>query len=104
MHFATSMSFATVPVTGSRTRVCGTVVAESRLISSDCRAISSPLCLLDLHEKRLELGRLRVSVAHGRRESVDEIARLREALEAPVQRQADGVHLLALHGQRLDAF
>ena len=42
MHFDTSISFATLPVTGSRTVGGGIVVAETRLISSDCNAISFP--------------------------------------------------------------
>src|SRR6478752_10170459 len=102
MHFDTSISFATVPVTG--TRICGegVVVAETRLISSDCRAISFPLCLLDLHEERLEFRRLGIPVAHGGRQRIDEIARLREALEAPVQRETNGLHFLSLDRQRPD--
>src|ERR1700712_3172851 len=99
MHFETSISFATVPVTGSRTCGGGVVVAETRLISSDCSAISYPLCLLDLDQERLEFRCLRIPVAHGRRQRIDEIARLREALESPVQRKSDGLHLLPLDHQ-----
>src|ERR1700761_4210103 len=39
MHLLTSISFATVPVTGSRTPGGGVVVADRRLISNDCSAI-----------------------------------------------------------------
>src|ERR1700732_3944378 len=39
MHFVTSISFATLPVTGSRTDGGGTVVADCRLIFHDCRDI-----------------------------------------------------------------
>src|ERR1700737_3045588 len=42
MHFDTSISFATLPVTGSRTEGGWTVVADWRLISNDCSAISPP--------------------------------------------------------------
>ncbi len=40
MHLDTSISLATVPVTGSRAVGGGVVVADTRLMSSDCNAIS----------------------------------------------------------------
>src|ERR1700756_4332085 len=43
MHLVTSISFATVPVAGSRTDGGVTVVADWRLMSSDCRAMIFPL-------------------------------------------------------------
>jgi hypothetical protein len=39
MHFDTSISLATEPVTGLRAVGGGVVVAETRLISKDCNAM-----------------------------------------------------------------
>ena len=39
MHLVVSMSFATWPVYASRTSGSGSVVAERRMMSSDCNAI-----------------------------------------------------------------
>ena len=58
----------------------------------------------DFDQERLELRRLRYS--RRRRTGVSvlrPIARLGDAHEAPVDRQADGVHLFAVDRQRLDA-
>src|ERR1700733_14978030 len=104
MHLLTSISFATVPVIGSRTAGDCTVVAERRLISNDCSAIASPLGLLDLHQERLEFRCLRIPVAHDRRQRIAQITRFRLPFEAPMQRNADRLHLLAVDHQRLDAF
>src|SRR5450830_1842260 len=43
MHLVTSISLATVPVTGSRTLGGGVVVADTRLISNDCIDMVSPM-------------------------------------------------------------
>ena len=96
MSFATSSRLAAPPGEG-------VVVAERALMSSDCSAMSSSLYLLDVHEKRLELRRLRVGVAHERRQGVGDVAVLGQPHEAPVDRDADGMHLLARHGERLQA-
>src|SRR5215470_5778086 len=101
MHLVVSMSFATVPVYAPRTSGEGLVVAERRMMSSDCSGISH---LLDLHEEGLELGRLRVGVADHGSECVDEEPGLGETGESRVQRNAHGVHRLALHGERPQTF
>src|SRR5690349_11118527 len=101
MHLVTSMSLATWPLYASRTCGSGSVVAERRTMSSDCRAIV--LDLLDLDEERLELGRLRVAVADDGRERVGEEAGLRDARESPVDRNADRVHDFPFDRQRPDA-
>ncbi len=56
MHLDTSISFATVPVTGSRTDGAGKVVADRRLISSDCSAIASPYAFSTLTRNDLNSG------------------------------------------------
>jgi hypothetical protein len=43
MHLLVSISLATSPPTGSRTLGMGVVVAERRLISSDCKAMAYSL-------------------------------------------------------------
>ncbi|ABA52345.1 hypothetical protein BURPS1710b_A0731 [Burkholderia pseudomallei 1710b] len=78
-------------------------MAETRLISSDCNAISFPLRLFHFHQERFEFRCLRVAVADGRSQGVREIAGLRQSLEAPVQRHADRLHLPAVDHERLDA-
>src|SRR5258707_1159463 len=103
MHLETSMSFATSVV--SRTDGDGVVVAERRGVSSDCSAMSGsfPSGLLDVHQERLELWRLRVGVADEGREGVGDIAVLRHALEAPMDRNSDRVNLPSVTVERLDA-
>jgi len=59
--------------------------------------------LLDVDQERLELRRLDVGVAHERGERVDQVPGLGQPLEAPVQRQPDGVDLPSLDGERVDA-
>src|SRR5690606_12625825 len=100
MHLLASISLATPPVTGSRMAGGCVVVAEPRLMSSDCRAIARLLCLFHVHEERLELGCVRVAVADRGRERVGQVARLGQAHEAPVDRDADVVHGLAVDLQR----
>src|SRR5512143_1284736 len=105
MHFETSMSFATSSVR----RICGAEVveAERRVTSSVWRAMSRLLdharrSLLDVHQERLELRGLGVAVADERGERVREVAGSGLAVEPPVQRDADGVDLLAVDLERLD--
>src|SRR4051812_41313437 len=53
MHLETSISLATVPVTGVRASGICTVVADMRLISSDCKAmviLLGPLCFFHFHQ------------------------------------------------------
>src|SRR5262249_35391669 len=100
MHLETSISFATSVVW--RTEGDGVVVEERCLRSSDWSE-GMALDLLDVDEERLELRRLRVGVADKRRRRVREVAHLRHALEAPVDRDADGVHLGAVAVESLDA-
>src|SRR6202035_145461 len=54
IHLVVSMSFATSPVYAPRTSGSGRVVAERRMMSSDCNAIVNLLRLLDVHQERLE--------------------------------------------------
>src|SRR5262245_39518974 len=100
MHFETSISFATSVVW--RADGDGVVVAERRVMSSDCSAMAAS-DLLDVDEERLELRRLRVGVAHERRQRVGEVAHPCHALEAPVDRDADRVHFGAVAVEGLDA-
>src|SRR5690349_18297258 len=108
MHFETSMSFATSAIASERTLGAAEIEAERRVTSSDWSAMVRLLSghalrsLLDVHEERLELRGLGVGVADERRQGVGEVARLREPVEAPVERDADGVDLLARDLQRLD--
>src|SRR5580658_9064860 len=72
-----------------------------------CRAIVaawSLLDLLDLDEKRLELGRLGIGITHRRGQRIGEESRYGDADEAPMDRYADRVDNLAVDGQRTDAF
>src|SRR5512135_920173 len=94
MHFEMSISLATG---ASAPRTCGAavVVAERFWISSDC-IVCPPLRLLDVDQERLELRRLRVRVGDVRRQVVREVAGLGHADEAPVDRYAHRVDLLAL--------
>src|SRR5574341_1436387 len=108
MHFETSMSFATLVV--SRTPGAGEVEAERRVTSRDWRAMACLLSLgharrslLDVHEERLELRSLDVGVADERGEGVRQVPGLGEAVESPVQRDPDGVDLLAVDLERFDA-
>src|SRR5471032_2014038 len=108
MHFDTSISLATVPVTGVRASGGCTVVADIRLMSSDCNAIKvllAPSCCGFFHfdQEGLEFRCLRIPVPDARREGVDQIAFLRLSGKAPVQRQTDGMDRLAVDDQRLDA-
>src|SRR5271154_2632434 len=89
MHLVVSMSFATWPVYASRASGSGRVVAERRTISKDCNDISSLLGLLDLDQKRFELGRLRVRVADRRRQRVGQESGLGHPHEAPMDRHTD---------------
>src|SRR5512139_2743812 len=91
MQRETSMSLATSSV--ERADGPWKVVAERFLMSSDCRAMASSSGLLDVHEERLVLGRLDVGVAHARGERVGEVPLAGQALEAPVDGDADGLHL-----------
>src|SRR5262245_44962737 len=100
MHLETSISFATSVVW--RTEGGGVVVEERCFRSSDCRE-DMALDLLDVDEERLELWRLRVGITNERRERVGEVSRFRHALEAPVDRDADGVRLGAVAVEPLDA-
>src|SRR5262245_56880963 len=88
MHFDSSMSFATSVVW--RTLGAGVVVPERAVMSSDCRDdMAVSLCLLDVDDERLVFRRLRVGVAHVRSQRVGQVAVLRHALEAPVDRDTD---------------
>src|ERR1700712_4033255 len=74
MHFDTSISLATVPVTGVRATGACTVVADMRLISSDCNAmfiLLGPSCFFHFHQERLVFRCLRITVSHRRRQRVD---------------------------------
>src|SRR5215469_3917405 len=108
MHLVVSMSFATVPVYAPRTSGSRVVVAERRMTSRDCSGMvtASPpeSGLLDLHEEGLELGRLRIGVADHRRQRVGEVARPHETGVAAVQRDPDGMHRLAIDGERPHSF
>src|SRR5512137_486660 len=101
MHLEMSISLAT----GSAAwRTCGAavVVAERFWISSDC-IVCSPLRFLDVDQERLELRRLRVRVSDVRRQVVREVAGLGHPDEAPVDRYADRIDLLAVALQVRDA-
>src|SRR5262245_26448111 len=102
MHFDSSISLA---ICGTcRTWGVGVVVAERATTSRLCKlAMVSSSCLLDVHQERLELRRLRVRIADERRERVGQVAVLGHPLEAPVDGYADGVHLLAVDIERTDA-
>src|ERR1700730_648749 len=108
MHLVVSMSLATVPAYACRTPGGAVVVAERRTMSSDCSAMvrASPPAskLLHLDEERLELRRLRIGVADYRRQRVGEKAGFGEAGKAPVNRNADRMHRLAVRRQRPQAF
>src|SRR5688572_3907036 len=103
MHFVVSISLATVPVAGSRTPGEGVVVAERRTMSRDCIAMWESSGLLYPDEERLELGRLHVAVADERGQRVRQVAGFRHAGESPVDRNAYGVHLLAVDVELPDA-
>src|SRR5512146_1751234 len=104
MHFETSMSFATSSVC----RIFGAEVVEAeRRVTSSVRAMSRLLgharrSLLDVHQERLELRGLCVAVADERRERVREVPGPGLAVEPPVERDPDGVDLLAVDLERLD--
>src|SRR5574340_894433 len=59
--------------------------------------------LLDSHEERLELGRLRVGITHRRGERVRHVARLSKPGEPPMDGDTDVVDRLAGDLQRLQA-
>src|SRR6516162_4636409 len=101
MHLVVSMSFATVPVYAPRTSGEGLVVAERRMMSSDCSGISH---LLDLHEEGLELWCLRIGVTDHRGKRVGEEPGLGETGGSRVYRNADRVHRFAIHAERPQAF
>src|SRR5262245_33370110 len=102
MHLDSSMSLATSSVL--RMLGEGVVVAERDWMSSDdCMVMALSSGFLDVHEERLELRRLRVRVAHVRRQRVREVAVLRHSNESPVDRDAHRVHLLAVALERVDA-
>src|SRR5690606_22639280 len=104
LHLVVSMSLATEPpACGSRMPGGSYVVAERRLMSSDCNAMAGLLCLFHVHQERLELGCLRVAVAHRWRKRVGQVARLGDAGQAPVDRDADVVHGPAVDLERADA-
>src|SRR5512135_578928 len=96
-----SMSLATSSV--ERAEGPWEVLAERALMSSDCRGMASSSGLLDVDEERLVLGRLDVGVPDRGGERVHHVPLAGEPVEAPVEGDADGVHLLALDGQRPDA-
>src|SRR5215469_10856425 len=102
MHLVTSMSFATVPVYAPRTSGLAVVVAERRMMSDCAIVTASPpdSGLLDLHEEGLELGRLRIAIAHHRRQGVGQETRSDETGIAGMERNAHGVHGLAIDGER----
>src|SRR5271168_320654 len=99
MHLVVSMSFATCPVYAPRTSGSGSVVAERRMMSSDCNGILTLLRLLDLDQKCLEFRGLRVRVADRRGQRVGEESGLGHAHEAPMNRHAHRVHHFAVDGQ-----
>src|SRR5215469_14550253 len=108
MHLVVSMSFATVPVYAPRTSGSRVVVAERRMMSRDCsgivRASSPDSGLLDLHEEGLELGRLRIGVADHRRQGVGQVARPDETGVTGMQRNAHGMHGLAIDREGTQPF
>src|ERR1700693_6463319 len=104
MHLLVSMSFATWPLYAPRTWGSGKVVAERRMMSSDCKAIVNLLRLLDLPQKRLEFRRLRVRVTNRRCQCVGQESGLGDSHEAPVDRHADCVDDFAVYGHGPDAF
>src|SRR5512137_963339 len=93
MHLEMSISLATGSAAW-RTWGAEVVVAERFWISSDCIVFS--LRFLDVDQERLELRRLRVRVSDVRRQAVGEVAGLGHPDEAPVDRYADRVDLLAV--------
>src|SRR5262245_24568648 len=102
MHFDSSISLATS--VEPRTCGAGVVWPERAVTSRDCRdAMVVPLCFFYVDDERLELGRLGVGVADIGRQGVGQVAVLRHALEAPVDRDVDRVHLLAVHVERFYA-
>nr|GEU28379.1 hypothetical protein [Tanacetum cinerariifolium] len=104
MHLETSISLATVPVMGVRATGGCTVVADRRLISSDCNDMSilSGSRFFHIHQERLEFRCLRIAVTNRWRQRVNQVARLGEPLVSEVNRQSDVVHFLAVDDQSLD--
>src|SRR5271165_5240766 len=100
MHLVVSMSLATWPVYAPRTCGSGRVVAERRMMSSDCSGILTLLCLLDLDQKCLEFRRLRVRIADRRGQRIGEESGFGHAHESPMNRDAHRVHDLAVDGHR----
>src|SRR5574343_1731465 len=73
-------------------RACGLAVglAERRLMSRDCNAmVRGSLGFFQVHKEGFVFGGLRIAVTHRRRQAVGEVAFLRHAFPAPVQRNAD---------------
>src|SRR5262245_43426253 len=102
MHFETSMSLATSTVW--RIDGAGVVVAERCWRSNDCNDdMAAPLRLLDGHDERLELRRLRVRVADERCQRIGDVADPRHAGVTPVNRDTNGVHLGAAAVERHEA-
>ena len=60
------------------------------------------LRFLDVDEERLEFRRLGVGISHVGCERIADVAVLRHADETPVNRNADGMHFLAIDIERLD--
>src|ERR1700693_1503581 len=100
MHLVVSMSFATSPVCAPRTSGSGRVVAERRMMSSDCKGMLNLLGLLDLDQGRLEFRRLRVRVTDRRRQRVGQEPWLGHPHEAPMNGHPNRVHDFAVDGQR----
>ncbi len=63
-------------------------------------AIESLLTLSDVDQERLVFRRLRVGIANVRRQGVGDVAFTGHAFKTPVQRDPDGLHLLAVDVQR----
>ncbi|KAG1479850.1 hypothetical protein G6F54_013868 [Rhizopus delemar] len=103
MHLLTSISLATWPVCAPRASGEGVVVAERRMMSSDCSDMACLLHLLDLDQERLEFRCLGIAIAHARRQRVGQEAGFGQAHKTPVDGNTHVVHGLALDGQRAQA-
>src|SRR5262245_65424224 len=100
MHLDSSISLAT----WGELRTCGGgVVVAERATTFWGLVPAMVLCLLDVDEERLELRRLRVGVDDERGQCIGQVAVLRHALEAPMDRDRHHVHRLAADLPRLDA-
>ncbi|KAG1390753.1 hypothetical protein G6F58_012900 [Rhizopus delemar] len=103
MHLLTSISLATWPVCAPRASGEGVVVAERRMMSSDCSDMACLLHLLDLDQDALRFRRLRVAVTDGVGQRIGDVAGLGRTEETPVDRHAHLVHGAAIDLQGLDA-